>query len=117
MIFKYVREQKPREANRRRYKRHTIHHMQAELDKSLSAVLDISEVALRVSGGPPTTKPGSSVFIRLLFPTRWRHAKIPVYGKVLRKGQDGMIVTYSRPVDDWRSTFRKLIRAGTTSSA
>ena len=116
MIFKYVREQKPREANRRRYKRHHVDHMQAELDKSVSAVLDISEVAMRVSGAPPSTKPGSNVFVRLLFPTRWRHAKIPVYGKVLRKSQDGIIVTYSRPLDDWRTTFRKLVRAGTIES-
>ncbi|MDF1749165.1 MAG: hypothetical protein P1V34_09870 [Alphaproteobacteria bacterium] len=112
MIWNYVREQKPRATNRRRYRRHSMVQMRAEIDQTKAQVKDISETSVRVIGAPAWMVPGQGIGMRLIFQTPKKEIRIPIYGQVLRRSDVGMVVLYSRPLDYWSISFKTLIDAG-----
>lgn len=116
MIWKFVHEQKPRDENRRRHPRHTVTYMRAEIDQTKTRVVNISETGIRITGAPSWMIPGQGVSMRLIFPTELRDVKIPVFGRVLRRNENGMIVVYPPPIDQWSDSLQKLVRAGAVSA-
>ncbi len=112
MIWNYVREQKPRATNRRRYRRHTAAQMRSEIAQTKARTQDISEASVRVIGAPSWLVPGQGIAMRLIFPTPKKEIRIPIYGQVLRRSEVGLIVIYSRPLDHWSISFKTLIDAG-----
>jgi len=117
MIWNYVREQKPRETNRRRHRRHRVERMRAEIAQTKTRVLDISESGIRLTGAPSWMIPGQGVDLRLVFPVSRKEIRIPVYGKVLRRSEMGMIIVYLNPMEQWSASFATLMRESSGAMA
>lgn len=110
MIWKLVREKRKAPPNRRRFQRHAVHRMRAEVDSKTAGVRDISQTGISVEGAPSWLAPGQGISLRLLFPTPDRDILIPLEGRVLRRNGAATIVVYRDPIDNWSASFRKLIR-------
>lgn len=110
MIWKYVREQKPRVTNRRRHRRHRADRVRAEIDKQPSYVIDISESGIRIAGAPNWVVKGQGLSLSIIFPTLMKDIRIPIFGRVLRRGDDGMILVYPHPIDRWPESLETLVR-------
>lgn len=115
MIWKYVREEKPRATNRRRDRRHSGQSLRAEIDRKPAGIADISARGLRLAGAPGWVVPGQGLSLSLIFQTMTREVRIPVFGRVLRRGDHGTVLVYAPPIDAWHDSLETLVRAGTPS--